>query len=183
MVRPVIPPPPTKFGRMPHVQPKSQGVRPPPTRFSQAAPVQAKPLPHGARVVQPADGGPAKQKSAQVTLDIGGVTYDGTSSGQYGHAEMSTLRDFIIAQGSLAAAAAALTAAAARTVSCHNQPVCPSCSLILQTLNFATADAQTVFGDKKSGGVSWGANMKVKDFMKHLGHQGVYDTALEMGAK
>ena len=126
---------------------------------------------------------PAKQKSAQITLDIGGATFDGTSSGQYGHAEMSALRDFILTHDTLALAATALATAAGRTVSCHNQPVCPSCSLILQTLNFTAADTQTVFGDKKSGGVAWGANMKVKDFMKHLGHQAIYDKAMEMGAK
>ncbi|NYT43213.1 DUF4157 domain-containing protein [Sphingomonas sp. R-74633] len=123
-----------------------------------------------------------EQKKAVVKLTINGDVYEGTSSGQYGHAEMSALRDFILAQGDYNTAAAVLYGGRP-TVECHNQPVCGSCSLILRALGFRVADAQTEFSGEPSGGVSWGANMTVQAFLADCNEQATYARALEMGKK
>jgi len=132
-------------------------------------------------VIQPAK--KAAQKSAVVTLTIGAKQFQGTSSGQYGHAEMSALRTFIVSYDTLDDASDALDGASVKTVECHNQPVCGSCTLVLQALEFEAADEETEFSTEKSGGVSWGASMKVAEFMEHKGLKKTYDDAVRKGAK
>ena len=122
------------------------------------------------------------QKKAVVTLTVGGKDYSGVSSGQYGHAEMQALRKFITSFASVADASRALDRATKLKVLCPNQPVCGSCTIILEALGFA-ARAGTVFSTKKSGGVSWGANMKVREFLEYRELDGDYQRALRAGAK
>lgn len=124
----------------------------------------------------------APQRRAVVTLTVGGQEYSGTSSGQYGHAEMEALRKFIVAKGTAAQAWRALNAAARKKVHCPNQPVCGSCTIILEALGFGPKTG-TVFSTKKSGGVSWGANMKVRELMEHGDLFADYQRALRVGAK
>lgn len=167
--------------------------------------VQAKPLtpvrpalPSG-RVVQPAishvaGGGsviqqgkpkaPKKkpQKKAVVTLTIDGDEYNGTSSGQYGHAEMEALRKFILDYDSVADASAALDQATKLKVRCPNQPICGSCTMILQALGFE-ARFGTAYSHKKSGGVSWGASIKISEFLDYRGLGATYRRALNAGMK
>ena len=163
---------------------------PPPTKYAPSTPAQPRTGGSGllrarapaAGVVQPAEA-KKKQKKAVVELDIGGTPYAGESSGQYGHAEMSALRKFIVGFPTIAAASAALTAAAVKTVECHNQAVCGSCSMVLQALGFTAADAETEFSDEPSGGVSWGANMKVAELLTYRGLDATYKAAIKAGAK
>jgi hypothetical protein len=124
------------------------------------------------------------QRQAKVTLKIGRGTrpYDSSSSGQYGHAEMAALRKFIVSYKTVAKASEAFDRLHPKIVTCPNQPVCLSCSMILQALGFQTGRA-TTFGTKKSGGVAWGANMKVREFMAHRNKLDVYLSALSAGAK
>lgn len=126
-----------------------------------------------------------KQRQAIVVLTIGDDAYNGKSSGQYGHAEMSALRTFILDQRRKGEDPQQVLKdkTVEKTVSCPNQPVCLSCSLILMELGFMEADAQTSFDDKSSGGVEWGANMEVKALMEAMGHGAVYRSALALGKK
>jgi Domain of unknown function (DUF4157) len=127
-----------------------------------------------------------KQKQAVVTLKIGSDVVSGTSSTQYGHAEMAALRKFIMEKcdGDVGTAATRLRSRAKKkTVSCHNQPVCGSCTRVLQALGFTVADTKTLFSDVKSGGVSWGANMKVAELMEYMGLKATYDAAVLAGKK
>jgi ribosomal protein S18 acetylase RimI-like enzyme len=147
------------------------------------APVPAAPRPGPpGLVVQRSVAAKPKQKAAVVSLSIGGVTYTGKSSGQYGHAEMEALRKFIVAQPSLGAAATIINAGGS-TVSCLNQPVCGSCKRVLEALNFTAAADGTELSTKKSGGVGWYGNMKVEEFMEHMGLSAEYDQAKLDGAK
>lgn len=180
-------------------------VLPKPIPPKQANPIQAKPIgrnPFAATsrpVVQPAIGpvtgpgsviqqgkpkgaGKKPQKKAVVTLTVGSKDYTGVSSGQYGHAEMQALRKFITSFGSVADASRALDRATKLKVQCPNQPVCGSCTIILEALGFG-ARSGTVFSTRKSGGVSWGANMKVREFLEYRGLDGDYQRALRAGAK
>lgn len=122
------------------------------------------------------------QKRAVVTLTVGTREYSGVSSGQYGHAEMQALRKFITSYGSVPDASRALDRATKLKVLCPNQPVCGSCTIILEALGFGPR-AGTVFSTRKSGGVSWGANMKVRELLEHRGLDGDYQRALRAGAK
>jgi hypothetical protein len=131
---------------------------------------------------QPAGNAGGRQRGAVVTLRIAGNDYPGKSSGQYGHAEMAALYSFLSEYTTFDEAWAALSRRS-RSVSCHNQPVCGSCTLVLQKLGFVTADAQTHFSDVPSGGVSWQASNKVRDFMISRGWGAVYAAALRAGAK
>jgi hypothetical protein len=130
----------------------------------------------------------APQKSAVVALTISQklikkTSFVGKSSGQYGHAEMAALRVFIImCEQAGQEPTEVIEAATSKKVKCPNQPVCNSCRLILQALGFKTMGG-TKFSRKKSGGVSWGANNKVKQFMTDMGLGGVYSTALAAGRK
>jgi hypothetical protein len=124
----------------------------------------------------------APQKKAVVTLTVGSTDYSGVSSGQYGHAEMQALRKFITSYGSVADASRALDRATKLKVKCPNQPVCGSCTIILEALGFE-ARSGTVFSTRKSGGVSWGANIKVREFLEYRGLDGDYQRALRAGAK
>ncbi len=128
--------------------------------------------------------GPKKkpQKKAVVTLTIDTDEYSGISSGQFGHAEMEALRKFITAYDSVADASRALDQATKLKVRCPNQPVCRSCTMILQALGFE-ARFGTSFSDKQSGGVSWGANMKVREFLVYRGLENTYRRALNAGMK
>lgn len=126
-----------------------------------------------------------KQKRADVTLTIDGEAYDSTSSTQYGHAEMAALRKYIMdVQKEGLDAGEQLTALAKnkKKVKCLNQPVCPSCGLILKAFGFTKAGA-TKWGKEQAGGVSWGANMKVQQLMKRVGKGAIYAKALRIGAK
>jgi hypothetical protein len=67
-------------------------------------------------------------------------------------------------------------------VTCKNQPVCLSCGMILKVFRFKRG-AGTKFGDKKSGGVSWAANLTVSDFFKHIEKGAIYNRAKAAGAK
>jgi hypothetical protein len=122
------------------------------------------------------------QKKAVVMLTVGSKDYSGVSSGQYGHAEMQALRSFITSFGSVADASRALDRATKLKVRCPNQAVCGSCTIIMEALGFEPR-AGTVFSTKKSGGVSWGANMKVREFLEYRGLDGDYQRALRAGAK
>jgi hypothetical protein len=133
-------------------------------------------------LVQRAVAAKPKQKSAVVSLVIGGVPYAGKSSGQYGHAEMEALRKFIMAQPSMGAAAAIINVGG-NTVSCLNQPVCGSCKRVLEALGFAAAADGTVLSTEKSGGVGWYGNIKVEEFMEYMGQSAAYDQAKLDGAK
>ena len=117
-----------------------------------------------------------------MTLTVDGQNYSGTSSGQYGHAEMQALRKFIVAQASVAAAWRKLVRAAKKKVLCPNQPVCGSCTIILESLGFEPKTG-TIFGRTKSGGVSWGANMKVRELMDYGDLSATYQRAVTAGAK
>jgi hypothetical protein len=122
-----------------------------------------------------------KQNAVKVVLTIGASAYAGASSGQYGHAEMDALRKFIMDHDSVSAAAVALNAAGTKTVSCPGTDVCGSCNAVLSALGFS-AEVGTTLSDEPSGGVSWGANMKVEELMKHMGLKGTYDKAIKDGA-
>jgi len=122
-----------------------------------------------------------KQNAVKVVLTIGASGYAGASSGQYGHAEMDALRKFIMDHDSVSDAAVALNAAGTKTVSCPGTDVCGSCNAVLNALGFS-AVAGTTLSDEPSGGVSWGANMKVEELMKHMGLKGTYDQAIKDGA-
>jgi hypothetical protein len=122
------------------------------------------------------------QATTNVTLYIGDDEFAGKASGQYGHAEMDALRKFLSQYASPKEAAEALKAAS-KSVSCTRIPVCVSCSLVLQALGFVAHEAETEFSDEQSGGVAWNGNLKLKEFMEHLGLGGVYATALEKGKK
>jgi hypothetical protein len=122
------------------------------------------------------------QKKAVVTLTIDGQNYSGVSSGQYGHAEMQALRKFIVVKASVATAWRDLMRAAKKKVFCPNQPVCGSCTMILEALGFEPKNP-TVFSTQKSGGVSWGANMKVRELMEYGDLTATYQRAVRAGAK
>jgi hypothetical protein len=122
------------------------------------------------------------QRKAVVTLTVGANSYSGVSSGQFGHAEMQALRNFIVDKGSVAAAWQALNRRVRKRVTCPNQPVCGSCKMVLEALGFG-AEAGTVFSARKSGGVSWGASMMVRDLMDHAGLGATYNRAIRAGAK
>jgi len=145
------------------------------------APAAPRPGPPGL-VVQRSVAAKPKQKAAVVSLSIGGQTYTGKSSGQYGHAEMEALRKFLVAQPSLGAAATIINAGGS-TVSCLNQPVCGSCKRVLEALNFTAAADGTVLSTDKSGGVGWNGNLKVGEFMEHMGLSAEYEQAKLDGAK
>ena len=89
------------------------------------------------------------QKEANVTLTIGQMPYDGKSSGQYGHAEMAALRKYIVTNKTLQDAVNNFKKTRKRTVSCHAQDVCVSCSIVLKKLGFREADNQTTFSDRR----------------------------------
>ncbi|HKR12557.1 MAG TPA: hypothetical protein VJT15_10895 [Pyrinomonadaceae bacterium] len=169
----------------------------------QTNPIQPKPIPQRPfaatvrPVVQPAIGNgagsviqqgkpkglkKAPQKKAVVTLTVGAKDYSGVSSGQFGHAEMQALRKFIMSFDSMAKASKALNEATKLKVRCPNQAVCGSCTIILQALGFEPR-AGTSFSNSKSGGVSWGANMKVREFLTFRGLEATYQKALKAGAK
>jgi hypothetical protein len=133
-------------------------------------------------VVQRSVAAKTVQASTKVTLYIDGQAYTGVSSGQYGHAEMEALRKFIISCDSLADAKETLDAAT-KTVSCTRIPVCVSCSTVLQALGFTANEPETLFDDEQSGGVGWGGNLKVEEFMKHMGKKAKYDEAKKLGYK
>lgn len=61
-------------------------------------------------------------------------------------------------------------------------PVCGSCTMILRELGFRPAGS-TKFRTEKSGGVSWGGNMKVQALVQALGKSGIYARAEAAGAK
>jgi hypothetical protein len=113
--------------------------------------------------------GKKAQKEANVTLTIGQLPFKGKSSGQYGHAEMAALRKYIVGHNTIQDAVNNFNKTTKRTVSCHAQDVCVSCSIVLKKLGFREADSRTKFSDRKSGGVSWGASIKVRDFLAQLG--------------
>lgn len=139
-------------------------------------------------VIQQARGPKKRKKTAQrkavVILTIDNKTYRGQSSGQYGHAEMNALRNFITQQASISEAWDVLNGANRKKVTCPNQPVCGSCTKVLEALEFSPK-GPTVFSKKKSGGVSWGANMKVRELMEYGGEatREAYRSALRAGAK
>lgn len=124
----------------------------------------------------------APQKKAVVTLTVGSKDYTGVSSGQYGHAEMQALRKFITFYDTMADASRALNNASKLKVKCPNQAVCGSCTIILEALGFE-ARLGTTFSTTKSGGVSWGANMKVREFLEFRGLEDDYQRAVRAGAK
>ena len=124
----------------------------------------------------------AAQRRAVVTLTISGRPYRGESSGQYGHAEMQALRRFIISKPSVRDALRILRGRGRKTVTCPNQPVCGSCKMILETFGFQ-ANPGTVLSTRKSGGVAWGANMKVRELMELAGEMDTYRAALAAGAR
>lgn len=174
-------------------------IPPKQTNLIQAKPILRNPFAAPHPVVQPAIGhvagtssviqqgkpkGPAKktQKKAVVTLTVGSKDYSGVSSGQYGHAEMQALRKFITSYGSMADASRALDRATKLKVKCPNQAVCGSCTIIMEALGFEPR-AGTFFSTTKSGGVSWGANMKVREFLEYRGRTADYQRALKAGAK
>ena len=131
---------------------------------------------------KPKGGKKAPQKRAVVTLTVGAKDYSGVSSGQFGHAEMQALRKFIMAYDTIAKASKALDEATKLKVRCPNQDVCGSCTTVLQALGFEPR-AGTSFSKSKSGGVSWGANMKVREFLAFRGLDATYQKALKAGAK
>ncbi len=122
------------------------------------------------------------QKKAVVTLTIGRGRYNGKSSSQWGHAEMQALRKFIMQYPTVEKAARGIKRAVTKTVDCPNQPVCGSCTLILQALGFVPAGT-TVMSTKKSGGVAWGGNMKVQQLMDALDIGEIYQQAVDKGKK
>lgn len=122
------------------------------------------------------------QRRAVVTLTISGRPYPGESSGQYGHAEMQALRRFIISKPSVADALRILRGRGRKTVTCPNQPVCGSCKRILEAFGFQAAPG-TVLSNRKSGGVAWGANIKVRELMELAGEMDTYRAALAAGAR
>lgn len=95
---------------------------------------------------------------------------------------MQALRNFIMQQPSVAAAWRTLMHAARKKVRCPNQPVCGSCTMILEALGFEP-DSMTQFSNVKSGGVSWGANMKVRELMEYGDLADTYQRAVRAGAK
>jgi len=131
---------------------------------------------------RPRKGAKKPQRRAVVTVTVDGQNYSGVSSGQYGHAEMQALRKFIVAQATVAAAWRKLARAARKKVFCPNQPVCGSCTIILEALGFEPKNP-TVFSRAKSGGVSWGANMKVRELMEYGDLTATYQRAVTAGAK
>ena len=124
----------------------------------------------------------AAQRRAVVTLTISGTPYRGESSGQYGHAEMQALRRFIISKPTVRDALRILQGRGRKTVKCPNQPVCGSCKMILEAFGFQ-AHPGTVLSNRKSGGVAWGANIKVRELMELAGEMGTYRAALAAGAR
>ena len=114
------------------------------------------------------------QKQAVVTLWINDKDYKAVSSGQYGHAEMAALRQFIdkfrknaTSIKEVYSKAWAVLKEATKEVSCPNQPVCGSCTMILKALGFVTLGT-TEFSTKKSGGVAWGANLELEAFLNYI---------------
>lgn len=182
----------------PVYQPKQQNLvqrkvnLPNPVAVAQRLVAQAKPAtPVGLSSVIQQARGPKKgakkaakkaQRKAVVVLTIGSGTFRGQSSGQYGHAEMQALRNFIMQQPSVADAWRTLNRAARKKVRCPNQPVCGSCTMVLEALGFEP-DHMTQFSNAKSGGVSWGANMKVRELMEYGGLEDTYASAVRAGAK
>ena len=114
------------------------------------------------------------QKQAAVTLWINNKDYKAVSSGQFGHAEMAALKQFVdkfregaTSRKEVYSKAWAVLKGASKEVSCPNQPVCGSCSMILRALGFDTIGT-TEFSTKKSGGVAWGANLELEAFLNHI---------------
>ncbi len=126
---------------------------------------------------------PVNNQSTSVTLRITGAPgspYQGKSSGEQGHAEMDALNKFIKAcEAAGLNPGTVLGAAASKTVQCEAKPVCVACSRALSSLGIGPYSAATEFGDEKSGGVSWGAGLKVRAFLG----QDVYEECVKLGAK
>ncbi len=124
---------------------------------------------------------PRKQRSAEVTLKIGGRgggTFKGLSSGQFGHAEMSALTKFLMKCNSFDQAWDILEAAKLKTITCPNQPICVSCTIIMKdVLGFKAPN----FSNKPSGGVDWGCSNKVKDFLTYHGKSADLNSAIARG--
>ena len=95
---------------------------------------------------------------------------------------MEALRKFIIEHASIGDAWKALETADKKKVLCPNQAVCGSCTIILEALGFVPK-GMTEFSTEQSGGVSWGANMKVRELMDHGGLSDTYQLAVTAGAK
>jgi hypothetical protein len=171
--KPIVPGRPAVAQRMTVPTPLRPGVIPVPAVSTSLVIQEAR---------KPAGKKKAPQKKAVVTLTIDGQNYSGVSSGQYGHAEMQALRKFIVAKGSAATAWRALMRAARKKVHCPNQAVCGSCTMILEALGFEPKGV-TEFSQKKSRGVSWGANMVVRELMEYGDLGATYQRALKAGAK
>lgn len=109
-------------------------------------------------------------ESTQVTLDIDGTSYEGSTGVDCGHAEMHALDCYIDSrhEGDVDAAAARLKQSRRKVVNCSEKPVCIKCAEVLQKLGFTTG-AGTEFGKKTMGGTEWGCTNNVRQLLAKCG--------------
>jgi len=119
----------------------------------------------------------SSSQSTSVTLLVkNGISYDGKTGHNNGHAEMDALNDYLIGHGvplwptkededELQSAKADLAGA---TMSCPGKPICGRCSFVLKALGIQAATGSE-FGTKSMGSTQWGVSNCVKMFLKYCG--------------
>jgi hypothetical protein len=111
-----------------------------------------------------------RTQSCSARLKLGSEWFDGSTGKGNGHAEMDALNNFIVAYGGVDGAVDKFSRIKVKRVECESRDVCKRCSRVLKALGFEPKDDNTSWGTDSMGATEWGCSLKVRDFLRDLGH-------------